>query len=427
MKSIIFAFLSIFNIAGTAQAQQGWVPLTSGVTSGLDCISLVGLDTIYIGGELLLRSTDAGASWSRDTNVPVLGSYAYVHFFDANYGILCGTTDRVYRTTNGGLKWDTSKTGTVLTPIGTGRSGGHVSFGSKQNGVIVCNPTVYTVDSGRTWHQSNGGWENCVAFSDSIHAFMMGNAGLPPPNYTPPPAAAFENTSDGGATWHLSYTQPSADGKHSGMPTDVWGIASINPDTIFAVGLQIGRSFDAGAEWDTVAYPGTDEYNGFLAITFPDSRHGTAVGSSGWIIHTTDGGMTWQRQSSTFSGNLGAVAFADSSVGYACGSDGGIIKTTNGGLSWVRLLPGVDSVQGLVYPNPTNNHTSILYSIPIAQHVELAILNLTGTTAETLVSGSLQQGWQTAEVDTSNLPSGTYVYSLTSEKYHATGKIEVIH
>ncbi|MBM3435025.1 MAG: hypothetical protein FJY07_02280 [Bacteroidetes bacterium] len=75
-------------------------------------------------------------------------------------------------------------------------------------------------------------------------------------------------------------------------------------------------------------------------VHFPDQNTGYAVGVSGVIIKSTDGGLTWQSQSSGTAEELKTVMFANSNFGFAAGNNGTVIKTTDGGSTWVLKSPG---------------------------------------------------------------------------------------
>ena len=82
------------------------------------------------------------------------------------------------------------------------------------------------------------------------------------------------------------------------------------------------------------------------SVHFPDVNTGYAVGNIGTIVKTTDGGTTWNSQSSGTSYFLYSVYFPDTNIGYAVGGDplgnfGNILKTTNGGTTWTGQLIGV--------------------------------------------------------------------------------------
>src|SRR6266513_3064886 len=61
---------------------------------------------------------------------------------------------------------------------------------------------------------------------------------------------------------------------------------------------------------------------------------GWAVGDSGTIVHTSNGGSIWSPQTSGTSQALLGVAFPDVTNGWAVGSAGTILHTSNGGTTW---------------------------------------------------------------------------------------------
>ena len=58
------------------------------------------------------------------------------------------------------------------------------------------------------------------------------------------------------------------------------------------------------------------------------------MGDGGTILHSTDGGATWQPQASGTDHVLHGVAFTDRQHGWAVGLGGIILHTTNGGVTW---------------------------------------------------------------------------------------------
>lgn len=77
------------------------------------------------------------------------------------------------------------------------------------------------------------------------------------------------------------------------------------------------------------------------SITFSSAYSGYAVGSSGLILKTNDGGRNWQQQiSPAGTYGLNAVAFKNDNFGVAVGSSGIILRSENGGLNWERVENG---------------------------------------------------------------------------------------
>jgi photosystem II stability/assembly factor-like uncharacterized protein len=61
-----------------------------------------------------------------------------------------------------------------------------------------------------------------------------------------------------------------------------------------------------------------------------------AVGDSGYIVRTTDGGNNWNVITSGTSNALYKLSFVNDSTGYAVGTKGTVLKTTNYGKSWIN-------------------------------------------------------------------------------------------
>ena len=71
-----------------------------------------------------------------------------------------------------------------------------------------------------------------------------------------------------------------------------------------------------------------------------DSELGFAVGDSGTILRTDDGGETWIAQQSGTKNNLLCLEFVDKLVGCAVGANGTILNTDDGGIIWNNPHPG---------------------------------------------------------------------------------------
>ena len=114
---------------------------------------------------------------------------------------------------------------------------------------------------------------------------------------------------------------------------------------VWAAGGQglIVHSKDGGKSWQLQS-SGTQEW--LLSITFAaDGQQGWAAGGRGTILKTTDGGKSWQAQSSDTQALLSSVTFAaDGQQGWAAGHDGTILKTTDGGKSWQAQSSGTQAM-----------------------------------------------------------------------------------
>lgn len=74
---------------------------------------------------------------------------------------------------------------------------------------------------------------------------------------------------------------------------------------------------------------------------FADSLHGWAAGDSGTIIHTTNGGISWQNQNTNTLNSVYDIRFLNTSTGWAVASyifgnpNPVLLKTTNSGVNWI--------------------------------------------------------------------------------------------
>ncbi len=96
-------------------------------------------------------------------------------------------------------------------------------------------------------------------------------------------------------------------------------------------------------------YSGTTQL--LFSVYFVNAQTGWAVGNTGIIIKTTNGGTNWSQQYNSGYSFLRSVYFINSQTGWAVGYHGGlgrVLKTTNGGLNWI---PYVNNSLGWVLTN----------------------------------------------------------------------------
>jgi len=101
----------------------------------------------------------------------------------------------------------------------------------------------------------------------------------------------------------------------------------------------IQRTIDGGATWTLQDAPTRKLFYGLAAI---DDNHAWVAGAGGTILRTVDGGRNWDEQSSGVTEALRAVHFVDPQRGWAVGAKGTIISTANGGARWRRQTSGVE-------------------------------------------------------------------------------------
>jgi photosystem II stability/assembly factor-like uncharacterized protein len=115
--------------------------------------------------------------------------------------------------------------------------------------------------------------------------------------------------------------------------------AAVAGERVVAVGERghVLLSDDAGAGWHQVVVPTRTT---LTAVYFPTAKQGWAVGHDAVIIHTADGGESWELQYSApdLESPLLDVWFRDERRGFAVGAYGLFVETADGGASWSSRL-----------------------------------------------------------------------------------------
>ncbi len=380
-----FAAGAYGTIISTSNGGASWQQQESKTTEGFSSIAYaspthavaIGWNYPNLAKGQVVGTTDGGSTWNYLLNLAdtIPGGVA---FRDANNGFISCTyrlnyptlhrDHKLLRTTDGGQTWKNQ-------PVSTTGGLGSITFNGANVGIMVAEGAfLRSTDGGESWDTANAGFPTAVTnirFLDSVRVVIAGvgsivqssDAGLTwSTTLTESPSFAFTSvdfgtpqngmavgndgyrwaiflTTDGGSQWtRKSFT---AQSRH------LHGVSSPVPNRSYAVGDSgtVLRTSDGGKSW-TSLFDGTlYEKTGvpFYGASFPDSTNGFVVGGLGSIIHTTDGGSHWTDQSLNTSTFFRAVTFYNSRIGYAVGDAGLIIYTSDGGTSWLIRWPGVGS------------------------------------------------------------------------------------
>lgn len=254
------------------------------------------------------------------------------------------------------------------------------------NGLII-----HTTDGGVTWETQicpvTEAQVYDVYFMDLVKGWVVGKGGL------------ILKTTDSGSTWEqqVSDTDQDLDNitfsdslngwitsrfliLHSDDGGETWESTTTgyyilsrlyftDPFNGWAVGMSgnIIHTSNGGDNWQLQSSGSV--HNWFADVFFYDSKHGWAAGQNGTVMHTGDGGMTWDPQESGTATNLNSVVFTDSMTGYCAGDNGTLIFTRDGGTTWdlfaglpdenLRGMDFIDSMNGrIVGYDGTILHTS---------------------------------------------------------------------
>ncbi len=281
-------------------------------------------------------SPDFGNTWFErpiiryDLYVPLFD----VEFVDAYTGWAVGYEGYIYQTYDAGQTWS-------LQAYGVSKFITRVKFLNEMVGWAACGDAIFARTSSGGNPPPNG-WISGVAVMaqtelygvaplDSLTAFVAAGDAV---NRGGQGYLSF--TSDGGNHW-TTLMQDSvydyfdvyfADEQHG------WLVGGLDTDP-YTPKLYI--TTNGGMAWNEVALP--QNAHTLRAITFVDRNRGWAVGERGTILHTTDGGQTWEVQNSGVSTVLFDVEFSDSLHGVAVGDSNVVLITTDGGATWRRIDP----------------------------------------------------------------------------------------
>lgn len=354
-------------IAKTADGGVTWSEIEQNFTAAdLQGLYFVNPNTgVIVGTEgTVLRTTDGGATWNIQTIPGASGiDLRDVCFADGQRGVAVGGSKAmdftedfidyepgiIFLTYDGGQTWSpageipavTHSLNAVAMSGYTGIAVGGSVFHSVFHGTYARSSIIIkTTDGGHTWRLQDNPYNPYgevtsigrnfplydVDLIDERHGIAVGGFGIPP-----------IHTQDG-ITWRRSERDDCRLPWYSGTTFADANTAVIVGETCSTAG--IGRSTDAGLNWDLVNY-GADP--SLRAVSFANANLGVAVGRYATIIRSEDGGLTWAPSPSfpqtpvTEHENLTDLQFIDQNTGHAVGWFGSIIRTNDGGRSWENV------------------------------------------------------------------------------------------
>lgn len=148
---------------------------------------------------------------------------------------------------------------------------------------------------------------------------------------------------------------------------------------------------------------------GNILLTLPQCMYITAVntGANGWkLIATIDSTNKLQTKEHRVYSLVGAISQAPNPLGN-------LHSNTPNSQSDMIASP---------VPNPSNNKTIIPYSIPAGSQSQIIIFDING---RELKRYDIDSNFNTIELDNTELPSGTYFYSLSDT--NSIKKMLVVH
>lgn len=326
-------------------------------------------------GGCVVKSSDG---WRTYSVVRPLGSgpdLRGIHFIDAQHGFAVGEYGVLIYTDDGGRTWNPRHSG--------GPGGFHrMDVNDAAHAWLAADlgNVVFTTDAGARWQRvpvagfSRYGTIKSVDFHDDnltgwatgVERAFGGNA------------SRVSRSTDGGHTWELQFTSPpdvffetvdavdestavacgwnpwgydlwvrTGDGGRSWQditPSSpvgtVYDSDFVDGQVGFVAGGRIRKTTDGGRNWTELPLP--DEV--IEGISFADRDNGWAVGAYDYVIHTSDGGATWQRQAAGQFPHyrMLSVSAVSATEAWLVGDESRwpgrqlVARTTDGGATWTE-------------------------------------------------------------------------------------------
>ena len=327
-------------------------------------VNAVNQNTAYAAGAAgsVVKTTNTGNSWTvlRNTDIKEFNLWN-IDFYDVNLGWGTGENGVITHTTNGGTVWNRQVSGTFAYLLG-------VDFPETQRGwVCGSGGTILgTPNGGTTWSPESSNttfplW--AIDFADTLYGIAVGGyyGPLEPPGpgirdqglgFRGQGGTALQNAkckvqSAKGATnemlnqvqhdevqWPRNDTPWIQDTiKIWGTELDFWKWSWRPEEKILQTPYRtITRTTNGGSQW--IAQ--NSNADPLYGVSYVTRTEGWACGPPGAIIHTTDGGATWQNQPSGVGNELNWIQFRNVQNGWCVGSGGTALWTTDGGTTWNR-------------------------------------------------------------------------------------------
>lgn len=95
--------------------------------------------------------------------------------------------------------------------------------------------------------------------------------------------------------------------------------------------------------------------NTLYGVRFADDTTGFIVGTGSTILHSGDGGKTWNQQTTSVNTDLYGITFSDPKHGWIVGYGGKVLHTEDGGITWnPQALPTNDNILNAVFSIDSN-------------------------------------------------------------------------
>jgi photosystem II stability/assembly factor-like uncharacterized protein len=277
----------------TGDGGRTWKLQASGITCRLEAVQFLDAENGFaVGGwtqpythethGVALRTRDGGKTWQNSPELTLPG-LKHMRFFDARQGLALGDGSDLYpagvfHSEDGGRTW---------TPVPKGETHGWVTgdFRDAKSGAMAGRGGTLGILAGNEIRPSrtpNLGprYLQRMLLSGPTSGWLVGDGGL------------ILTTSDGGFTW-TAPAGPLPDFAQREIDFRALAVTGSHVWAAGAPGTCVVHSGDGGQSWQALR---TEQTAPLRGLWFIDEYRGWAVGALGTILHTRDGGQTWRVQ-----------------------------------------------------------------------------------------------------------------------------------
>ena len=377
-------------IIHTSNGGASWVNQNSGITGlPIDDIFFIDRnngwalanDYLFDLGTYMLKTADGGNNWNisrfPDTSV-VIGE---IYFIDVNTGFATGFSGRIFKTTNGGVKWDDTRIDTSFCPYLYMFPKKDIEFLNAQTG-YACGGHIDI--QGIIWKTTNGGshWFTwCVAPEPLLDIKILNSSRIVCTGGDFEYGASVALTYNGGNNWLY----------------DTTGLFGQGQSLAFRTAAEVWVPLGFGQSW-ALNLDSANFQSRWYEIPAPDSTS----------IYTAD--------------------FVTPTYGFGFGSWGAIVKYNTAviGIANQQNLTPLRSRLNQNYPNPFNPSTVITYYLKKQEFVKITIYDLLGKQLKVYPEGYKPAGTNKFSFQNFGLASGAYFYKIEAGDFTETKKMVII-
>ncbi len=394
MRTTLLLFTLVL-LSYVSRAQ--WVQQTSNTTNDLWSVFFTDNSTGFASSDFnLSNTTNGGTTWNPTFST---GPNRSIQFLNATVGFGIGNSVDILKTVDGGQTWTTSYNNVNTLLLAVHFPSPLIGYAVGADASFMAGEMYKTVNGGTTWTAVSHPAPDVIYdlyFTSNDTGYIVG--------YSFSGDFIFK-TVNGGASWQTQ--TPSGN-------SIINSIYCRNSDNCWCAGTtngQISRTTNGGTNWTTCT---NSQTNPLYDIVFVNSTIGYAVGgngiSSGTIVRSIDGGLTWTLSTSSVN-TFQSVHFPSVNIGYAVGTGGAIYKYD----ALTSLNEMTSTITFNLFPNPSSGIIQIEAQFP---NGKLEIYNSLG---EIIYRANITEPKST--IDLSNQARGIYFWRVKGQKGFDSGKL----